>query len=391
MKRHSNSETIKICGITTRPETARVMLSSFYYVSGFNYEPFIICQPSESFSRGLGPEIKYIPVKMNRGAVNILEVIKSISALCRIFRKERFTVVQYASSNAGLYAAVAGWLTKVPVRIFCQWGIPYTDYSGMKRLFFKFMEKLTCTLSTSVQPDSLLNLEWAIKEGLYPRKKGHVLGKGSAQGVNLSRFAIGKKDAWRLSIRNQFGIPDSATVFCFMGRIVPQKGVNELLGAFLKLNKKDAYLLIVGSPDEVDLLDQKLLNEAKLTNYIIFTGGVSDPERFHGGADFFVLPSYREGFPNTILEAGALGIPSIVTNINGMIDLVKDGQTGFICELYSTDSLYSAMNRAYEMSADEYKRMSEQVFDVVKNDFDSNYVNRCFKRNRDELVENSVG
>ena len=379
-------KTIKICGITTRPGTAKIMVPMLTYVSDYGYNGYIICQPCDDFSDNKIAPLTYIPVEMNRGAVNPIEVLKCTYRLFKIFRRERFDVIQYASSNASLYAAMAGFLARTPVRIFCQWGMPYPDYVGWKHKFFKFLERFTCMLSTNVQPDSLLNQKLAIREGLFPDWKGNVLGKGSAQGVNMSRFNIEKKAEWRKEIHTQYGIGESTKVFCFVGRIVPQKGVNELLEAFMRLDKSDTFLFVVGAPDEIDSLNQSLLAKARSMNNVVFTGGVSNPEKYHASADYFVIPSYREGFPNTILEAGALGIPSIVTRINGMINLIEDRKTGFVCDVKSADSLYAAMLMAYALGKDEYKQLSENVYAKVKNNFDSEYVKKFFLEDRNRLT-----
>lgn len=378
---------IKICGITTRPGTAKIMVPTLSYVAERDYDSYLICQPCDNFSNDAIAPITYIPVEMGRGAVSPIEVIKCTYRLYKIFKQQRFDIVQYASSNAGLYASIAAWMAHVPVRIFCQWGIPYTDYTGMKLKFFKFMEYFTCLLSTSVQPDSHLNREWAIKEGLFKPKKGVVLGKGSAQGVSLKRFDIQKKTIWREEIRKQYQIPENMKVFCFVGRIVPQKGVNELMEAFIRIDRNDTYLFILGAPDEINSLDQELLTKIKKKKNVVFTGAVSDPERYVSASDYLVLPSYREGFPNTILEAGALGIPSIVTRINGMIDLIVEGKTGFVCEIKSADTLYCAMTKALTQTNEEYKTMSYNVYTTVKNDFDAEYIKECFYNNRQELIK----
>ncbi len=378
---------IKICGITTRSGTAKIMVPTLTYVAEKGYDSYLICQPCNNFSNGAIAPITYIPVEMGRGAVSPMEVLKCTYRLYKIFKQQKFDIVQYASSNAGLYASIAAWMAHVPVRIFCQWGIPYTDYTGMKLKFFKFMEYFTCLLSTSVQPDSHLNREWAIKEGLFKPKKGVVLGKGSAQGVSLKRFDIQKKTIWREEIRKQYQIPEEVKVFCFVGRIVPQKGVNELMEAFIRIDRNDTYLFILGAPDEINSLDQELLSKIKKKKNVVFTGAVSDPERYVAASDYLVLPSYREGFPNTILEAGALGIPSIVTRINGMIDLIVEGKTGFVCEIKSADTLYCAMTKALTQTNEEYKTMSYNVYTTVKNDFDAEYIKECFYNNRQELIK----
>lgn len=378
---------IKICGITTRSGTAKIMVPTLTYVAEKGYDSYLICQPCNNFNNGAIAPITYIPVEMGRGAVSPMEVLKCTYRLYKIFKQQKFDIVQYASSNAGLYASIAAWMAHVPVRIFCQWGIPYTDYTGMKLKFFKFMEYFTCLLSTSVQPDSHLNREWAIKEGLFKPKKGVVLGKGSAQGVSLKRFDIQKKTIWREEIRKQYQIPEEVKVFCFVGRIVPQKGVNELMEAFIRIDRNDTYLFILGAPDEINSLDQELLTKIKKKKNVVFTGAVSDPERYVAASDYLVLPSYREGFPNTILEAGALGIPSIVTRINGMIDLIVEGKTGFVCEIKSADTLYCAMTKALTQTNEEYKTMSYNVYTTVKNDFDAEYIKECFYNNRQELIK----
>lgn len=378
---------IKICGITTRSGTAKIMVPTLTYVAEKGYDSYLICQPCNNFNNGAIAPITYIPVEMGRGAVSPMEVLKCTYRLYKIFKQQKFDIVQYASSNAGLYASIAAWMAHVPVRIFCQWGIPYTDYTGMKLKFFKFMEYFTCLLSTSVQPDSHLNRDWAIKEGLFKPKKGVVLGKGSAQGVSLKRFDIQKKTIWREEIRKQYQIPENVKVFCFVGRIVPQKGVNELMEAFIRIDRNDTYLFILGAPDEINSLDQELLTKIKKKKNVVFTGAVSDPERYVAASDYLVLPSYREGFPNTILEAGALGIPSIVTRINGMIDLIVEGKTGFVCEIKSADTLYCVMTKALTQTNEEYKTMSYNVYTTVKNDFDAEYIKECFYNNRQELIK----
>ena len=205
----------------------------------------------------------------------------------------------------------------------------------------------------------------------------------------MQRFDIKKKARWREEIRKQFQISEDVKVFSFVGRIVPQKGINELMEAFLKINRKDTFLFILGAPDEIDSLNQDLLKKVKAMDNVFFTGSVSDPERYVAASEYFVLPSYREGFPNTILEAGALGVPSIVTRINGMIDLIVEDKTGFVCEIKSTETLLESMRKALNQTSEEYKTMSDKVYTTVKDDFDAEYIKECFYQNRQELVKKS--
>lgn len=163
---------IKIAGVATKAQGIKwFMLDNLRYAAKNGFESYIICELSDMFDGENLAGITYLPQKMSRGNVSPLEVIKSVRMLYKVFKKEKFDIVQYTSSNAALYGSIASWLARVPVRIYCQWGISYTDYTGIKKWFYKTMVKATCLFSTRVQPDSFSNLEFAIAENLYSRKK----------------------------------------------------------------------------------------------------------------------------------------------------------------------------------------------------------------------------
>ena len=151
------------------------MLENLKYAASKGWESYAISQPTEMFTEDILGSVKYIPVDIKWGNVSPWEVFKTIWHLYKIFRREKFGVIQYATSNAALYACIAGWMARVPVRIYCQWGISYTDFTGIKLWFYKTAEKVTCLFSTSVQPDSKANLKFSLEEGLYSEKKGSVL------------------------------------------------------------------------------------------------------------------------------------------------------------------------------------------------------------------------
>lgn len=177
----------KICGLTTLPITIKsFMLGNLNYMADNGYKAYVISQPGEILQKEHLGKVQFIPLLIKHGNVSPLEVLKTIWTLYKIFKKERFDIIQYATSNAALYASIAGWMARVPVRIYCQWGISYTDFHGVYLWFYKLMEKITCIFSTSVQPDSPSNLKFSIQEGLYKASKGHVLLNGSATGVDLT-------------------------------------------------------------------------------------------------------------------------------------------------------------------------------------------------------------
>lgn len=249
------------------------------------------------------------------------------------------------------------------------------------------MELFTCRLSTVVQPDSNANLIFSIDEGLYSKKKGEVIYNGSATGVDLNRFDKNKKQLWRNEIRAEFNIPNDAFVFGFIGRLVPQKGIDELIDSYLKLKKQNVYLMLVGHKDELENLEQVNLEQAIEDDHVIFTGSVLDPERYHAAFDVFVLPSYREGFGMVILEAAAMEIPSIVTNIKGPTDFVKDDYNGFVCEVMSKESLLKTMKKVMELPIDQFHKISRTAYDVAKSDFDAEEFKKRLLENRNKLLK----
>lgn len=351
------------------------------------FKSYFICEQTNDFTDDELRSLTYIPLAMNRGNVSPFEVIRCIWQMFRIFRREHFDIIQYASSNAGLYASIAGWLARVPVRIYCQWGISYTDFSGVKQSFYKFMDVVTCLFATNIQPDSYANLNFAIFEGLYPARKGSVIHKGSATGVDTAKFNIDKAKIWRKQIRCQYSIPNDAQVLGFVGRLVPEKGINELFSAFMSLSEYNIYLIVVGPEYEVERLDQELWNRAKQHTNIILCGSQPNTAPFYAAMDYLVLPSYREGFGSVVLEAGAMQVPSICSNIKGPTEFVKDMQTGIICEPMSDESLRMAMSRALALDDETYRNLALNAYKSVKQDYDAEVFRRYYLEDRIKLLK----
>ena len=375
----------KICGVTTRAFTIEwFMLENLKYLSKNGYQAYVICEPTDALNNI--DEIAFYPIDMKRGNVSVWEVLRSIWQMIKIFRREKFDAIQYASSNAGLYAAIAGWITRIPVRIYCQWGISYTDYSGLKYIFYKTIEKVTCLLSTNVQPDSYGNLDFSIKNNLYKSAKGNVVFNGSACGVNLERFDITKRNEWRHEIHSQYSIHQNKKVFGFVGRLALEKGVNELLEAFIKLDSSDAILMIVGPYYGIEDLNQNIYRQALTNKNIIFVGPVPDPSKFYAAFDFLILPSYREGFGMVVLESAAMGTPIIVSNIIGPTEFVKHNHNGLYCEVKSSLSLKNAMITALSLSDSEYLQLCKNAYYDVSTKFNSADFKVAFLNDRNNLL-----
>lgn len=335
----------KICYITTISSTiqAFILKSAIYLHEEEGWDISIICNDDAEFAQRLPEFIHYYPVKMERGID--LSGIKALLEMLRIFKSEKFDLIQYSTPNASFYAAIAGWLAKIPVRLYCQWGMVYVGFSGIKRQLFKFIEKMVCTLSTWIEPDSKSNLEFAHKEGLYPATKGYVIWNGSACGIDLNKFNISKKEGYRYSVREKYHIPEDAFVFGFVGRITKDKGMNELFNAFMEVSKQkdNVYLILVGAKESDETIDEALAQWSKKSDKVIYAGFTDVVEQYLSAMDCFVLPSYREGFGMGTVEAEAMSVPVIVTNIPGPIDAMKDGETGIVVEKASVTELKEAM------------------------------------------------
>lgn len=383
---------MKICGITTKAVTIKAfMLGNLNYMVKNGHQAYCISQPDEPLSIiSKEKSVTFIPVDLKWGNVSPLDLIRNIVDLYKIFRKEKFDVIQYATSNAGLYACIAGWLSRVPVRIYCQWGISYTDFTGFKLWFYKTIEKITCWCSTSVQPDSFSNLKFAQEEKLYNSAKGCVLYNGSACGVDLKKFDVSKREIWKTEVLKELNISKYNRIFGFVGRIVKEKGIGELIEAFKNINSTDCYLILVGPMDDNPRIDENLLKWAKEQPNIIFTGPKTNPEKYFAAFDFMLLPSYREGFGMTVLEAAAMRTPTIVSNIKGPTDFVKDGYNGLLCEPKSVNSLCHALCKGLGMSADEYQALSDMAYHVVTEQFDSEKFSEVFINNRIELYKSKL-
>lgn len=338
---------MKICFVTTISITLNTFILDFanYLHEKHSVDIYFMCAPDEEFSKKLPDYIHFIPVPMERGIS--LGGFRAIHQMKRIFKKEKFDIVQYSTPNAACYASIAAWLAKIPVRLYCQWGIAYVGFSGLKRTIFKVIEKMVCSLSTWVEPDSNSNLVFSHSEGLYPENKGCVIWNGSASGVDLNKFDIKKKIAYRKQIRAEYSIPEDAFVYGFVGRITGDKGVNELFEAAQSVlaQHQNTWLVMVGGIDKADSVNSELYQWAEDSERVVFSGRTPVVEQYISAMDCFILPSYREGFGMSVIEAQAMAVPVIISNIPGPIDGMLENETGLIVPKKDVQALRVAMEK----------------------------------------------
>ncbi|MBQ8474442.1 MAG: glycosyltransferase, partial [Clostridia bacterium] len=381
---------IKICFVTTVSMTLKafvVDLAKYLHETG-KFEVSMICAPDEEFSKELPPYIRYYPIQMRRGTN--LDGISATLKMAKIFKENRFDIVQYSTPNASLYASLAAFIARIPVRLYCQWGIAYVGFSGLKRKIFRFIEKTVCRLSTQVEPDSNGNLKFSHSEGLYGEEKSHVIWNGSASGVNLSKFDISKKEQWRSQTRESLNIPAESTVIIFVGRVTKDKGIIELFRSVKKLIEDgiDVYLLMVGYNENSGDIPEELYQWSVDESRVIYCGFSKNVERLISAADVYVLPSYREGFGSAVVEAEAMGVPVVVSDIPGPTDAMQNKLTGLVVEKANSESLYEGLLR---LIGDEETRafMGANAYEFAVNGFEQQTLFQKIAHDRIDLHERS--
>lgn len=350
------------------------------------YKCYVVSSEEDKLTEEELDGVRFIPLEVKRGNVSPLEVIKCIYRLYKIFKRERFSIIQYSTANISLYSCIAGWLAGVPVRVFCQWGVDYIDHTGFKRWFYKMMEKITCLFSTNVQPDSFANLKFAINEHLYKPTKGNVIYNGSACGVDLKRFDIAQKQSWKKEIIEKYHLPKDKMIFGYVGRLALEKGINELLQAYLEIEDENSILMLVGPYYGVDALNQELYQRAQKSDRIVFVGPVNKAEKYYAAFDYLILPSYREGFGLVVLEAAAMGTPTIVSNIKGPTEFVKDNHNGLYFKVKNADSLEAVLTKVLQSDKSLHERLSANAYEDVRRDFDGAIFKQKFLEDRNRLL-----
>lgn len=269
--------------------------------------------------------------------------LRALFDLIRLFRREKPDIVHANTPKASLLGMVAAWICRVPHRIYTVTGLRFETSTGFMRWLLKTMERITCACATKVIPEGE-----GVKKTLYrehiTRKPMQVLHHGNINGINLDHYDRTEEVMAEASkIREKVG---GDFTFLFVGRIVRDKGIAELVAAFTRLHRDhpETRLVLVGNQElELDPLPDETQQQIRDCDGIIEAGWQSDVRPWFVASDVFTFPSYREGFPNVVMQAGALGIPSIVTDINGSNEIILEGQNGTIIPKQDTEALYRKM------------------------------------------------
>jgi glycosyltransferase involved in cell wall biosynthesis len=337
------SRKIKLLHITTVPETFAFLRGQIGYMNARGYDIHALASPGESVEKiSLRENIPFHTVTMPRRITPFQDIV-AIWQIWQQIRTINPVIVHAHTPKGGLLGTIAGWLARVPVRIYHIRGLPLMTATGYKRILLSWSEKVSCLLAHRVICVSHSIREVAINEGLCPQEKITVLCGGSSNGVDASdRFnPANLVPQTRQEIRKEYGISDQAIVLGFVGRIVRDKGIEELVAAWKILRQEfpNLHLLLVGYFEPQDPISNQAKKIIETDDRIHATGGKDHIPPLYAAMDVFILPTYREGFPNVLLEAAAMGLPVVATQIPGCIDAVADGITGTLAPSHDAPAL----------------------------------------------------
>ncbi|WP_239774428.1 glycosyltransferase family 4 protein [Tenacibaculum finnmarkense] len=377
----------KIIRITTVPESLRGLLKGqHYFMSGNGFEVVGVSSNGEQLQEvAIEEQIRVKAIEMSR-KITPLQDLKSLWQMYWFLKKEKPEIVHSHTPKAGTIGMMAAKLAGVPYRLHTIAGLPLMEATGKKRYLLNVVEKLTYACATKIYPNSKGLYDFILEQKFTSKNKLKVIANGSSNGINIEHFNPKQvNEVVKTELKELLGIKHQDFVFIFVGRLVSDKGINELVSAFMQLNnktEKSVKLLLVGSEERgLDPLDEKTIMLINEDNNIISVGYQNDVRPYFSIADVLTFPSYREGFPNVVMQAGAMGLPSIVTNINGCNEIIEENINGFIIPVKNSDALYEAMLKmmlnsdmklkAREMIATRFEQ--KVVWDALLNEYKTLY------------------
>ena len=367
----------KLIRVTTVPLSLKILLkgqhrfmSQYYRVIG------VSSGNSELFDVAKTEGIKVVAIEMTR-VISPWQDLKSLWQLFCFFKKEKPFIVHTHTPKAGTLGMIAAKLAGVPHRLHTVAGLPLLESTGSRRKLLNAVEKVTYSFATNIYPNSFRLKDIIHQEEFCEPNKLKVLGNGSSNGIdtayfNPENFSTHQNQNFRISV----GINTDDFVFIFIGRLVGDKGINELIEAFKRNSTeiKNVKLLLVGTFESaLDPLTAATQQEIVANFNIITVGFQNDVRPYLAISDCLVFPSYREGLPNVVLQAGAMGLPSVVTNINGSNEIIIDGQNGVIVPVKNTTELHDAMMKMMSDS-DFYSQLQRNARAMIVSRYEQKMV-----------------
>jgi glycosyltransferase involved in cell wall biosynthesis len=359
-----------LIGITSH-QTCLVLPARIRVLKDAGFRVSLVSGPGEMLEETARTEgVKAYTVRMGRG-ISLLRDVVAFLRLWRLMIRLKPDIVEFSTPKAGLLGSFAAWLCRVPMRVYFLRGLRLETAHGLRRRVLLWSERIAAGCAQVVLCNSHSLRERALVLGIAQSSKVVLLGAGSSNGVDVVRFRPGQDE-----IRERFKIPSNATVVGFAGRLTADKGLPELLEAFAGIlhERPDAYLLLVGWFDAAeDALERNVRTRVEGHPRIVLTGFVADTAPYYRAMDIMVLPSWREGFPNAVLEAAASGVPVVATDCTGSRDAVVHEVTGLLVPTGRPDAIRDGCLRLMR-NPERRQRMAQAARNWVVENFEDRRV-----------------
>lgn len=361
----------KLIRITTIPLSLEKLLENQprYFSSYFD---IILVSSNEKKLSKIASEqaVQYFPLELTR-KITPIQDLRCLLRLYRFLRREKPLIVHTHTPKAGIIGMLAAYLARVPIRLHTIAGLPLMEAKGLKRSILLAVERLTYWCATKVYPNSSGLLDFVNDRKLAPVEKFKMLGQGSSNGIDTTYFDPKQvSKVQQDALKKELKIKPTDFVFCYVGRLVKDKGINELIKAFVTIsqNNSAAKLILVGHTEaDLNPLLPETLRNIEFNENIIEVGFQNDVRPYLSISNIFTFPSYREGFPNVILQANAMGIPCIVSDINGCNEIINQGENGLIIPVKNTQILQQKMKSLLEKSIQLKSTKIEIREEIIKN------------------------
>jgi len=366
----------KLFRVTTVPESLNILLRGQHkFMSTNGFEVIGISSAGNAlYEVSQEEEIRVIEINMSRKITPIKDFL-SVYNLYKLIKKEKPIIVHSHTPKAGVVAMMAAKIANVPIRLHTVAGLPLMEAKGIKRKLLNFVEKVTYACATRVYPNSKGLYDFIVEEELISSIKMKIIANGSSNGIDTSYFDSERiSEEQRHELRTKLNIQKTDFVFVFVGRLVGDKGINELIDAFARIKGSNVKLLLVGGLEsDLDPLKSETIHEIDKNKNIISVGFQKDVRPYFAISHCLVFPSYREGFPNVVLQAGAMGLPSIVSNINGCNEIIQEGINGSIIPSKDRESLYKVMHKIISDEAWR-KQLAGNARDIIVSHYEQKLV-----------------
>lgn len=378
---------MKLIRITTIPLSLKVLLRGQLKFMSHYFEVIGVSSNEKELEEVENEEgITVVPIEMSR-KITPIQDIKSLIKTYKYLKKEQPQIVHTHTPKAGIVGMLAAKLAGVPIRLHTVAGLPLMEAVGVKRKVLDFVEKLTYSSATKVYPNSKGLYDFILQNSYTSADKLKVIGEGSSNGIDTSFFSrqqISEEKQAQLKIKLQ--IQPTDFVFVFVGRLVGDKGINELIKAFSKLNKQNVKLLLVGPLEsELDPLQDETLKEIEINPAILTVGFQKDVRPYFAISHALVFPSYREGFPNVVMQAGAMELPSIVSDINGCNEIIIESRNGTIIPVKSSDVILIAMQKMID-DKDFYHELKKNARPMIQARYEQSVVWNALLAEYNQLI-----